>query len=362
MSSIDEHLTPPVPTRRRSRPAPSLGGDPPLAPTAGPQAAVDAGASRTFAVGADEPLGQGIVRVAGDQLDSAARRLDGPAGVSAKDVHEARKSLKRLRAVTRLLRPTLGVDAYRRENEALRDAARHLAGARDAEVMAATLDTVAPRSPDSTAPAEDFTALRAHLRAERERTGAQLDTDAGPAQRAAADLAPVRARVGTWLGADAGFEAIEPGLRRIYREARQRHRRARRRPTGEHLHEWRKRVKDLRYCTELLQPIDPQRLGELSAGADRLGEMLGDEHDLTVLAAYADAHPELFSTRAERRRLGSLVRRERVRLRRRAVKLGDELFDRRPRRFTARLAKTAAAPAPDVAPDASPPLAPSVTR
>ncbi len=43
-------------------------------------------------------------------------------------------------------------------------------------------------------------------------------------------------------------------------------------------HEWRKRVKDLRYAAEILG------LRPLAGRADRLAELLGEEHDLVVLA------------------------------------------------------------------------------
>ena len=43
-------------------------------------------------------------------------------------IHEARKELKKARATLRLLRDALGKKAYKRENTALRDAARPLSG------------------------------------------------------------------------------------------------------------------------------------------------------------------------------------------------------------------------------------------
>lgn len=334
MARTNEQL-PLHPPRRRSHG--------PVAPH--PVAPVSAQDDPSFALRAGEPLADGLARVAGAQIDETTRRLRRPdGGVSAKDVHEARKSLKRLRALARLLRPALGEAAYARENGALRDAARQLAGARDAEVMVATLDALSAADDETAATHDDHPTLRAHLQAERDRATAHLRADAGPARQAAADLDQVRERAGSWLPADADWQSVEPGLRRIYREGRQRYRRARRRPTGEHLHEWRKRVKDLRYCTELLCVLDPEAMSARSALADSLGETLGEEHDLGVLAAFVDAHPELFFTPAERKQLRKRVRRERARLRRRALKLGDELFAPRPRRFTATLQPSAVTP------------------
>lgn len=54
---------------------------------------------------------------------------------SDKEIHRARKRLKRARATLRLLRLAIGKPTYRRENAALRDAARPLSGVRDAAVL-----------------------------------------------------------------------------------------------------------------------------------------------------------------------------------------------------------------------------------
>ncbi len=298
-----------------------------------------------FALRPGAPLAADVARVGCEQIDAVTLRLRAPAVVDAQDVHESRKSLKRLRALTRLLRPALGNEAYQRDNGALRDAARHLAGARDAEVMVLTLDELLRRDRKRASP-DDYLVLRAHLQAERERVAAELLADAGPARRAAADLGPVRERALTWLSADDDFSAIEPGLRRIYREGRERYRNARRDPSAENLHEWRKRVKDLRYCAELLGPLDPERLGKVCARTDELGEKLGDEHDLAVLESFASDHPELFASRAQRKQLRKLIERRRSRLRRRALDAGATLYRRRPRRFTGPVARRALAAEP----------------
>src|ERR1700730_13904044 len=53
-------------------------------------------------------------------------------------VHNARKRLKAARATLRLLRPALDEEIYRRENLALRDAAKPLGISRDATILAET--------------------------------------------------------------------------------------------------------------------------------------------------------------------------------------------------------------------------------
>ena len=83
-----------------------------------------------------EAAAEGVRRVARGQLDLATEALeDGSAQNRDEAVHEARKALKRLRALVRVARDELGDDVYRRENVAFRDAGRKLAGSRDAAVV-----------------------------------------------------------------------------------------------------------------------------------------------------------------------------------------------------------------------------------
>src|SRR6266852_835892 len=65
-------------------------------------------------------------------------------------IHDIRKRLKHCRALLRLLRKSLGKDAYRRENARLRDAARPLMPVRDAAVLVQALDGLCPRPRDGT--------------------------------------------------------------------------------------------------------------------------------------------------------------------------------------------------------------------
>jgi CHAD domain-containing protein len=81
-----------------------------------------------------------------EQLDDALSLLgDERARDPAKAVHEARKDLKKARAVLRLARPALRSKAYRRENGALRDAGRLMSAARDADVLVTTMEGLAER-------------------------------------------------------------------------------------------------------------------------------------------------------------------------------------------------------------------------
>jgi CHAD domain-containing protein len=294
---------------------------------------------REYALHPGEELAPGLRRVARGQIDTAIELLtprDGTLGDDA--VHDARKALKRLRALARLLRGELGTERYRVENDALRDTGRRLSGARDAEVLVDTLQDVIDDELDGAATA-GVAALRAELVVERQIARERLLGDAGTAEAAVDALRAVRGRAAHWMRPEAGFDAVAPGLDRIYRQGRRRGRRAQSRPTAESLHDWRKRVKDLRHAAEVLAPANPKRMRKLAKRADRLGETLGAEHDLAVLGGLVSRRRGLFADRAEHDQLARAIERRRTRLRHSALKRGSRLYDRKPRRFVKRIAR-----------------------
>lgn len=294
---------------------------------------------REFALHPGEGITPGLTRIARGQIDDVVEQLTPQDGALSEDaVHEARKSLKRLRAMARLLRGELGPDRYERENAALRDAGQRLSGARDAEVLLDTLqDVIAADLGGEAGPG--VAALRAELLAERQSAEQGVLSDPEIAAGATRDVRAVRRRVAHWVHPDADFEAVAPGLGRIYRQGRQRYRGARGDPRPENLHEWRKRVKDLRHAAEILVPADPKRMRKLARRADRLGETLGSEHDLWLLDERVRARGELFDQLAERDALLRAIRRRRRRLTRSAFAQAQKLYADKPTAFVKRIAR-----------------------
>ena len=89
-----------------------------------------------YKFGADERVRSAVLRCAREQLDRAVLELS--EGISADPVsatHSARKAIKKERSLLRLARGAMPSERRKRENAALRAAARGLPGARDADVM-----------------------------------------------------------------------------------------------------------------------------------------------------------------------------------------------------------------------------------
>src|SRR5919106_3312410 len=106
----------------------------------------DDGQPRAYRLRRKESPIAGIRRVGEGRADDALDQLhDGVERNPDAAVHEARKDLKKLRSVLRLVRHEVGDDLYRRENARFRDAGRALSGARDAQVKLETLAALRER-------------------------------------------------------------------------------------------------------------------------------------------------------------------------------------------------------------------------
>ena len=280
--------------------------------------------SRAYRLKADEALPDAIGRVARGRIDHAVDELRGKSGSTPEEaVHEARKDMKKLRALLRLSRDELGKATYRRENACFRDAARELAGTRDSDVMLEALGALE-------LPPGAGWELRKAMQAERGRAGE--DGRDAAARAAVAILKEARGRVDEWRLERDSFGALAGGLERTYRRGRRGFRAASDEPSVESLHEWRKRVKDLWYHHTLLRQLWPPVMTAVGDQAHDLSDLLGDDHDLAMLAGWMRAHapaagPEFFEA----------VERRREELQREALSLGALLYAEKPSAFVGRL-------------------------
>jgi CHAD domain-containing protein len=283
---------------------------------------------------ANEPVPDGIRRVARAQLDGAQASIDGASKRQlAPGVHDARKRLKRLRASVRLARAGLGDQRYRGANTTFRDIGRELSGTRDATVMIETLDQTLKAAGDELPPGVAG-ALRSRLEQERDQALAGLKDDEGKVGKVLGELADARTRTASWRFDGDGFAMLEPGLARIYRRGRKAMRNAEADTSDENLHEWRKRVKDFWHALQLLRPADPKRMKKLASRAHDLSDLLGDDHDLAELRTYVTKHRDQFDGRSGQLALLAVIDRRRRDLQRRAFKLGAKLYGDGPNRFT----------------------------
>ena len=231
---------------------------------------------------------ESVRRVARGRVDSAVSSLrQGAKEDRATAVHTARKDMKKMRSVLRLVRDELGKNTYREENRRYRDAARLLSATRDSEVLAGTLDSVLEDYPEG-GPSVD--GLVSDLVQRRRLASSEGETSSNAALDEAADRIEAGGRrIAVWPLESTGWRLFEPGLKRCYAAGRkdltsvEEQLRRDQPPEPEVMHDWRKRVKDLWYATRLLREAWPAGLEGPEDESSRLADLLGDYNDLSVL-------------------------------------------------------------------------------
>ena len=299
-----------------------------------------------FALPVNAPLAVGLRDAALRQFDLAIPPL-----VEGEDadraIHGARKAMKRLRAMLRLVRPVIGNQRYRAENDYLRDTARVLSPLRDARVMVDTVVLLRDRFESQLRPTA-FESVEDRLQSRLERTRASMVHDSGALRTTAYALRSARARYAAWpVGDDVvsdshpsipnRFESVGVGLATIYARGRDEMRTAVEHRTAHNFHWWRKRAKYLRYQSELLFPMWPDMMEGQVQALDHLGEALGAEHDLAQLLLLLVQHPEVCPDPTERALLVALSQHRRRELQAAAITMGARVYAEKPANFTKRM-------------------------
>ena len=301
-----------------------------------------------------------LSRVISAQLSRASEALDVAKDV-ASTVHEARRAIKRARALLRLADPwprNSPIDAT------LRDASRVLAVLRDADVLVLTAEDIRDGSPSS-GPNLVPRHLLESLEEERRQHFAEWGSADGPLHAAGELLrsAIVEVRDHRAPGATAGpektgsggmeqtgsggteettlggMELLRLGIGASYASVRARSDPAAgegpvEAPADERSHKLRKRVKDLRYQLEFLDTEQP-KLGRLVRDLHHLTDLLGDRNDLATLLRYTASAEVL--REAELAVLTAYVEGRKQALQSEAAALSARLFEEEPDSFVRRI-------------------------
>ncbi len=279
-----------------------------------------------------ESVADGLRRIAIEQIDKAI--ADSGLDDTAEAVHEVRKRCKKLRALIRLIRPVAG-EIYRHENTCFRDAARNLSVLRDSTAVIETFDKLADCFSEQLDHRISSSARKA-LSAEKKDIHGELDINS-KLKEFAVVMKNARKRAASWSLEAEECNAVEGGLEKTYRRGRNAMKNAYVKCSDEAFHEWRKRVKYHRYHMRLLRnvwkPVMKARREELIT----LSDLLGDDHDLAVLAKLIREEPDKFGSGPDVQILLELVRRRRARLRDKAKTLGARVYAEKPGNFRDRI-------------------------
>lgn len=267
----------------------------------------------------NEPLVEATRRIGAQQIERAMAALRA-VGDRPTAIHDTRKSMKRIRALLCLARPALAERVFRHENERYRAIAELLSGTRDTEVLQATL---ARLQADTTATDRKSIATMARLLAGSSHDHAASTTHV---REAVARLEKAKKAITELPLADDGYAAVFEGMEATYRRGRKAMSAAVEHPGDEAHHEWRKQVQRHWRHMALLSRAWPAAMEARVAVAKELSEVLGDDHDLTVLTARIEG----VGSDKVRAAVTRAARAAQDELRARALPLGERLYAARP--------------------------------
>jgi CHAD domain-containing protein len=274
-----------------------------------------------------ESPAKALRRVCRERVGAALDCLRKPGHPAA--VHGARKEIKKLRALFRLMRDDIGVRTYRKGVKALRAAAGSLAATRDARVMHKAFEKLTGRTAGQYAHIQKALSKNARQEARRFRKADSVAL----AERM---LRKTQRRVGSLKIKLTGWAAMAPGLKQSYQQGQAACRLAHKKSAPENFHDWRRHVKDLWFYFCLLRPICPAATQSSADDLERLALHLGEDHDLFLLQEFMVKHCAEHSEEAKK--LNRLVSARQKQLRAAALRLGTQLYAETPAAFCRRLA------------------------
>jgi CHAD domain-containing protein len=252
-------------------------------------------------------------------------------GTSSPDevVYEARKHIKKIRAVLHMLRRELGKD-YLRQNRRLRRIAHQLATLRDADASLDTMRSIRAHYP-RLINVEVFADVQQGLRSRKRAAAARLDPG-HLLPRVERALRQATRDTSKRLQRVAGRGAMSAGIILGYRRARQALACVHTSPDDGLFHQWRRRVKDHWYHIRLLEGLNGRAKTRVR-NLKRLETWLGDDHNLVMLRATILKSPTRFGNENATAVVLGCLDKYQSSLRRRALKLGDRAFAQKPRAF-----------------------------
>ena len=279
------------------------------------------------------PMSEALRRVAFAELEIAHGALSSPPERHS-GVHSARKCLKRLRSLLLLARPGMPEPAFANLIDRLSSIARGLAAARDAAALIDAIDKL-ERETGPGPGLGPLQSLRGWLHKRRHAAEQNLErSTASEAMRGLLEVRPAFAGLAVYPD---DFRSLAKGLRDCYRSTRRAFRHAFAEQRDEALHEWRKGVQHHWRQMQLLAPCWPSELTARAEAARTLSQLLGDDHDISLLIRLISTPTMTFGSPEETAAFLKRCRRRHRALRKEARTQGERLFAERARPFAERI-------------------------
>ncbi|MGQ0483840.1 MAG: CHAD domain-containing protein [Hyphomicrobiales bacterium] len=279
----------------------------------------------------DRPAGEALLRLARKTLARLAKDLGRAAAGGG--IHAARRRLKFMRSLLRLLRPAIGKSAWAKADHRLRAAAHAIAGARRAEALQEAVAKLGLPGPPLTPALAELARLAAAAHGHEAEAEALSEAIAG----ALRGIEKVRGTINHWGLPKRDVSPFVTGLRDAYAMARRKLRAGLAAGDIARLHEARKSVIHHLHHLEILEPLWPEPIRVWKSELTSLREALGDLNDLRELEHLAAPGGTGFSTPAMLQDAQAAIAGRRARLLAQVSERAGHRFAEKPGAFAKRL-------------------------
>ncbi|UII19958.1 CHAD domain-containing protein [Fulvivirga ligni] len=274
----------------------------------------------------NESFRQGANRIINEELTIAFDTLENCSQDGRHEaIHTVRKSFKKIRAILRLIRDNIGKEIYKAENHFYRDLARSVSKLRDhtsiIEMLHLLKQQYNPELEDDTF----NTPLNSLEYYRRQATKKELDQED--------KLSILRESLHEklkddreWIPKIKSFKDISPNLRRVYKRGKEAMEKADENGRPEDFHQWRKRVKYLRYQLELIEKIWPRTIKSFRKELSDISDYLGSDRDLYILTETLQTSSVKFKNDAEKGILLALILQQRQQMQQMALLKGHHFY------------------------------------
>lgn len=272
-----------------------------------------------------ETLGVGARRIAREITANAVLLASEKGRPLAVRTHEARKGVKKLRGLIRLVAPvSKSPEALKDTDLLLKRAAKAMARRRDDDVIHITLNKMAGEGGRGFRPRNVAGVFKELTRRNKDET--KNAADKKDFAEFSAIVSDLHRDIAAWNFQQSDLHALDWGYIATYREARTGMLQILEKPTDKRLHGWRRLVKYHFYHTRLLENIKAGFDNERIEKTKRLEVVLGHHHDLVMLKERIRGLPKKRQRERVYRIIMGRAKKRRRALELKALSLAADLF------------------------------------
>lgn len=283
-----------------------------------------------------ESVAESIRRIWAEELAAAIHSMENFGNEPDKAVHEVRKSIKKIRAVLRLVRKLLGKELFKQENIRYRNIGHMLSHVREAAVMIKTVEKLR-KSDRKAMPRTACLHLRKQLLAKQIEVSEGFFKNKEAITAVLSALKEAQQNLPDIAIARHSFDELSASIQLVYARGKKAYEQASKQPTIDSFHEFRKEVKILWYHTRLLTPVWQGLMESYAVQLGILSELLGDDHDMGMLYEEIATGQLTFGRRSSADKLLMGIESYRNTLQQQVHPLAKRIYAEKPKDFIIRL-------------------------